>query len=332
MQYLEFGNSGMEVSRLCLGAMSFGSKIERGDAARVVDEALENGVNFIDTADSYGDSEEILGEILSGPKREQVYVATKVYRRFCRGRRVGRNSRVNIINSLERSLRLLRTDYVDLYQLHHPDPQTPLEETMSTLDMLVRQGKIRYIGVSNHYAWQMATMIAESESHQWEPLISVQANYDILDRQVEMETVPFCDEFNIAMMCYSPLCGGILTGKYMDADGMPQGSRAASSKKTRAYLENDSVQATLRELKAMSEELDVSMSQLSIMWLLGKPHATVTILGGSNPSHFTQQYDIADRELDLEIAERIDKVSASRIYGAFRNQPVQSGAPLGAQW
>lgn len=315
-----------------MGAMTFGSKLEQCDAERVLDEALDNGVNFIDTADSYGQSEEILGRILNPEKRNRVFLATKVFRRYCRDEHVGRNSRVNIISSLERSLNLMKTDCVDLYQLHHPDPITPLEETLQTLDTLIRAGKIRYIGVSNHYAWQMATMLGESKAHGWEPIVSLQANYDILDRQIELETVPFLNKLNIALMCYGPLCGGILTGKYKGGESIPEGSRAEQSRKLREYLEDNVVEDVLDGLVELTESSDFTMNQVAILWLLSKPHATSIILGGSKPDHFSQIYEVADEALPEEVTGQIDKLSGPRIHSVYRNQPITTGAPLGVQW
>src|SRR5690625_588017 len=161
MKYIQVGNSGMEVSRFCLGAMSFSQQMDEKDSGKVVDEAIDNGVIFIDTAESYGDSEAFLGRLLKS-RRQQVYLATKLHRKRAKDGKTARSSRGNIIHSLERSLQKLQTDYVDLYMLHHPDPQTPLHETMSTLENLVQQGKVRYVGVSNHYAWQMAYMIGQA--------------------------------------------------------------------------------------------------------------------------------------------------------------------------
>lgn len=332
MKYTRFGNTGMQVSRLCLGAMTFPNKLDLQASRRIVDTALDHGVNFIDTADSYGKSEEVLGDIIGGEKRERVYLATKVYRRYCRNKRVGRNSRVNIINSLERSLRLLRTDYVDLYQLHHPDAATPIEETMSTLDALVRQGKIRYIGVSNHYAWQMAAMIAESRSHHWEPIVSLQANYDVLDRQLELETLPFCREFGIALMCYSPLGGGLLSGKYKPGREPPEGSRADESPKLRRMLEDEQNQKILSRMTKLTEATGLKMNQLAILWLLRRPAVSTVILGGSRPEHFTQIYAVADEWLADSAVASIEEVSAARVYTPFRNQPVRDGPLLAEQW
>jgi aryl-alcohol dehydrogenase (NADP+) len=332
MQYVRFGNTGMQTSRFCLGAMTFGSQLDAKASERVVDEALDHGVNFVDTADSYGDSEEVLGGILSKEgRRERVYLATKVFKRFCRDERTGRNSRVNIINSLNRSLKLLKTDYVDLYQLHHPDDQTPLGETVETLDTLVRQGKIRYVGVSNHYAWQMAAAIGESKSRGREPIVSLQADYDILDRQIERETVPFLRRYNIALMCYGPLCGGILTGKYHVDGGIPEDSRAEKNAKLRAYLGSDVVEEVVKELEEMAEASDLAINQLAILWLMAKPHATAIILGGSKPEHFRDIYAIADRHMDPDTTARIDELSEPQVMTPFKNQPITKGPVLAQQ-
>jgi aryl-alcohol dehydrogenase-like predicted oxidoreductase len=331
MKYVMFGNTGMKVSRLSLGAMTLGGRVDQKTSARVVDEALDHGVNLIDTGDSYGDSEETLGEILSGAKRERVFLATKVFRRFCRDGRVGRNSRVNLIHALERSLRLLKTDYVDLYQLHHPDEETPIEETLMTLDTLVKQGKIRYYGVSNHYAWQMAHMIGESKAHGWEPLVSIQPNYNVLDRQVERETIPFCRRFNIALMCYGPLCGGILTGKYHAKEEIPKGSRGETNPKVQDYLRDKRVAGIVEDLRRIGEEHHLRMNQLAILWLLAKPDATTIIVGGSRPEHFTQIYDIADSEIPQSVVEKIDEISEDRIHTPFANQPIVEGPRISGQ-
>ena len=328
MQYVMFGNTGMKVSRFALGAMTFGSRLDLPEAARVVDEAIDHGVNLIDTADSYGDSEQLLGQILSPDKREKVFVATKVFRRFCREGRVGRNSRTNIVNSLERSLRLLNTDYVDLYQLHHPDDETPIEKTLDILDSLVDQGKIRYIGVSNHYAWQMALMLGESKLHGWAPLVSLQANYSILDRQIESEAVPLLSKLNIALMCYGPLCGGILTGKYHGPEGIPGGSRGATNRKVVEYVEDPGVRSIVAALVAIALECGLGMNQVAILWLMAKPYATTLILGGTRPEHFADIYSIAEQSLPPEVIGRIDALSASRVHTDFANQPFRWGPGL----
>jgi len=330
MDYVMFGNTGMEVSRLCLGTMTFGAELDRDASARVLDEAMDHGVNFLDTADSYGESEALLGELLTG-RRERLYVATKVYRQFCRDKRVGRNSRTNIIHALERSLRRLKTDYVDLYQLHHPDARTPVMETMRTLDTLVRQGKIRYVGVSNHYAWQIAYMLGEAQARGLEPVVSLQAHYSLVDRQIETESVPLCRRFNLALMCYSPLSGGVLTGKYH----APDGSTPQTSKRRRGMIRrlvDDAVIArVIARMQELSRQTGWGMNQLAMGWLLAQPHATTVILGGSKPEHFSQVYEIADQRLDDSMVAELAELSAPRVYSKFLNQPTVAGSPLAAQ-
>ncbi|HUT22913.1 MAG TPA: aldo/keto reductase [Sumerlaeia bacterium] len=333
MKYVLFGNTGMRVSRFCLGTMTFGGRhgLDLETSTRVVDEAIDRGVNFIDTADSYGKSEETLGEILTPEKREKVYISTKVFRRHCRDGSVTRNCRTNIISALERSLRNLKTDYVDLYQLHHPDEETPIEETLATLDTLVKQGKTRYVGVSNHYAWQMAYMIGAAQARNLEPIVSVQANYNILDRQIESETVPFCRKFNVAIMCYSPLCNGILSGKYLGCEKPPEGTRGEKMSIMWPYLESEICQGVVKELDKIAREQGLGMNQLAILWLMAKPYATAIILGGSRPEHFAQIYDIAEKELPPDIVEKIDEISAPRIHCEFMNQPRRDGFTLAQQ-
>ena len=328
MEYTRFGNTGMEVSRLSLGGMTFGRSLDRAQCARVIDEALDRGVNFIDTADSYGDSEAILGELLSPEKRERVFLATKVYRQSCRGGKAARNSRTNILDSLERSLRLLKTGYVDLYQLHHPDPHTPIQETLATLDTIVKQGKARYAGVSNHYAWQMALMLCEAKARGLEPIVSYQANYSILDRQLEFEAVEFLRKFNLALMCYSPLSSGVLTGKYHTGKGLPEGSRATAVRYLDRYIASESVARILGELKPIAAEQGLELNQLAILWLLAKPHVTTVILGGSRPEHFSQIYDAMWRPLPEETVQKIDALSESCISSPYLNQGHRTAPAL----
>src|SRR5439155_6930642 len=187
MKYVRFGQTDMNVSRLCLGGMMFSRKIDPDGTRRIIDEALATGVKFIDTAESYTDSEDYIGRGLVG-RRDKVYLATKLFTPRA-GDDVGRNSRANIDLSVDRSLAQLRTDRIDLYQLHHPDPKTPLDETLEALDRAHRAGKIRYAGVTNHYSWQMAWMIGRAKMLGFAPIVSIQSSYNILDGVVETETV-----------------------------------------------------------------------------------------------------------------------------------------------
>ncbi len=331
MQYVQFGNANMQVSRFCLGAMMFGKKFDMDGSRQVVDEAIEHGVNFIDTAESYNDSEEFLGRILDG-RRDKVYLATKIYTKCANDGHCGRNSRANILYSIERSLKLLKTDHVDLYQLHHPDIETPIDETLETLHQIVKEGKTRYVGVSNHYAWQMAYMIAQAQCRAWEPIVSIQCSYSIVDRPAEVETVPMAQRFNLAMMNYGPLRGGVLTGKYRRGDDVPEGSRAHRDKKLQRLLARPKVWDLLDKLREIARRSELQMSQLAILWLLSKNYVTTPILGGSKPEHFRMIYEIADRKLSEEDVREIDDVSRDFVFKPFVNQPVQAGSGLPDPW
>ncbi|MCK4849905.1 MAG: aldo/keto reductase, partial [Phycisphaerae bacterium] len=322
------GNAGIEVSRLCLGCMDFPLRLDEQQSARVVQTALDRGVNFIDTADSYGrgKSEEVLGRILKG-RRDEVILATKSWAKMSDRTNDRGCSRLHLIYALENSLRRLRTDYLDLYQLHHPDPKTPVEESLSTLDTLVRQGKLRYIGVSNHYAWQMAHMLGISALHGWEPLVSVQCRYNILDRAVENEIVPFVQRFNIAMITYGPLDRGILTGKYRRGQDPPPGSYLARDKWARKML-SDEVFDILDELQKIAQRYQIGTNQLAVAWLLSKPYVTSVIMGGSRGEHFEQLYSTMELKIDSADLDLIDKLSEAKRYRPFDNQPIVQGAPL----
>jgi len=333
MQYAKFGNTGMTVSRICLGAMSFGPEMPEEEAIRAVHHALDAGVNFIDTADAYGRGvgEEILGKALAGLSRDDIVVATKFWVPMYHKPNAGGCSRRHILRAVEDSLRRLKTDYIDLYQLHHPDPNTPVEETLSTLDNLVKQGKIRYFGVSNHYAWQMAHMLGVSALHNWEPLVSIQCRYNIRDRAVEVETVPFCQEFNIAMITYSPQDRGVLTGKYERGKPIPADTFAGKSQFVQDMLTDETFHL-LDELKKIAQKNDLGLNQLAVLWVLAKPFVTAPIVGGTKLEHFEQIYTIADRKLPDEDVETIDKLSEKYVHAPFLNQFVLGHKSLAKNW
>ncbi|MFQ6096801.1 MAG: aldo/keto reductase [Armatimonadota bacterium] len=330
MEYVRFGNAGIRVSRICLGAMNFPTELEEKDAIALVHHALDQGINFIDTADGYGHgrSEELLGKALKGGKREHVVLATKFWVRMYRDDPNGGGcSRYHIIRAVEDSLRRLDMDHIDLIQLHHPHEDTPVEEVLSTLDALVKQGKIRYVGVSNHYAWQMAHMLGVAALHNWEPLVSIQCRYSILDRVVENETVPFCQRFNIAMMAYSPVEGGVLTGKYKRGQPLPEDSRVARIKQMQRRLD-DRTFDVLEELERIAAKYEITMAQLAVAWCLAKPYCTTPIVGGRKPEHFEPLYDCCDIRLDEDDVKHIDDISDWTKYRPFVNQPIVQGPEL----
>jgi aryl-alcohol dehydrogenase-like predicted oxidoreductase len=327
MQYRSFGSTGMEVSRLCLGGMTFSREIDLDTTRRVVDEALDSGINFIDTAESYGDSEEFLGRALHG-RRERVYLATKVYTQRIRDGRAGRNSRGNILFSLDRSLRLLGTDYVDLFQLHHPDEQTPLDETLSAMDLIIKQGKARYLGVTNHYAWQVSYMLAMTRRRGGSPIASLQCRYNVLDRIAEVETISMARRLGLALMTYAPLSAGMLSGKYHRGETRKPHTRSEENEKLQKLLSNDAAFDVIDRLREIAREQSVELNQLAWMWLLSKPDVTTPIVGGSKLEHFRSIYSIADRRLSPEVVRRIDDLSAGFIYRRWENQPAVDGPPV----
>jgi aryl-alcohol dehydrogenase-like predicted oxidoreductase len=326
MQYVRFGNTDMTVSRLCLGGMMFSRKIDIETTRRVIDEALERGVNFIDTAESYTDSEDYIGRAMEG-RRDKVFIATKVYTKRV-GEAVGRNSRQNIEASLDRSLQQLRTDRIDLFQLHHPDSETALDETLETLDRAIRQGKVRYVGVTNHYAWQCAAMIERAKARGSDPIVSLQFRYNVLDRPVEVESIPMAQRFGLATMAYAPLCGGMLSGKYSRDDRDRSNTRAAGDAKLQKLLENDSAFAVIDQLKHIAAAQNVQLPQLAMLWLMARPFVTTPIVGGSKLEHFRLMYDVADRSLPPDVVQQIDELSAEFIHRRFENQPSRDGPPL----
>ncbi len=325
MQYNLFGNTGMEVSRLCLGAMTFPNTLEEKASAAVIDEALDKGINMIDTADSYKQSEEVLGRLLRPEKREKVYLTSKVYRRFCRDGRVGANSRVNIMHNIDLSLSKLQTDYLDLYLLHHPDVKTPVEETVSTLDNLVKNGKIRYWGVSNHYSWQMAYMLGLARDRGLEPMCGVQLCYSILERQMEQEIEPMVRKFNLGTMVYSPLAGGVLTGKYHPEQGRAKAEPKRDRQQFLRRLDEQRMAAIIQQLRELARKQDITIEQLAISWVLSKSWASTVLIGASKPEQMSSLYQTADIELPKEVIEEIDQLTQFRVHSAFLNQPMKEG-------
>ncbi len=335
MEYVVFGNTGLKVSRFCLGAMNFPLQCDFETTVATFQDAFDAGINFIDNADAYGrgESEEVMGRALkeTSVDRENLVIATKCWvKMFDRegggGNEGGGCSRRHIIQACEDSLQRLQTDYIDLYQLHHPDPITPVEETLEALDTLIKDGKVRYVGVANHYAWQMAEMLGKAALHNWQPIVSAQVRYNIMDRVIENETIPFCSKFNVAIMGYGPLNGGILTGKYRRGEEPPEGSRFSNPRMREKYL-TDEVFDMVEELEDIAERNMMLIHQLAIKWVLSKDYITTPILGGSKREHFQPMYDLFDMEVDPADLERIDEMGEEYRYQAFGNQAQVMGSP-----
>ncbi|MDO8549358.1 MAG: aldo/keto reductase, partial [Ignavibacteria bacterium] len=278
MKYRFLGNSGLQVSEICFGVMTFTTKKgwthlgvqEQKDANRLTSVAIDNGVNFFDTADVYslGFSEIMLGKAL-GRKRKNVVIATKGEGRMWEGPNGEGHSRQHLIRACEESLKRLKTDYIDLYQVHSFDFMTPLDEMMSVLDSLVKSGKVRYIGISNFFAWQIMKLQAIAEQHNWQKITSLQAYYSLVGRDLEYEQIPLCIDQGIGIIIWSPLHGGILSGKYRKGKKWPKGTRL---KKPSHHLPYDIERGEeiLTVMEKISKERKVSMSQVALNYSLRK--------------------------------------------------------------
>lgn len=324
MQYRQLGKSGLLVSELCFGAMTFGARgywevvggLDQTAAQRLVDTAIDGGINFFDTADvySHGQSEEILGKTLQG-KRDQVVLATKVRGRMSSEINDVGLSRRHIIRSCENSLKRLGTDYIDLYIVHSFDFMTPLEETLSALNDLVHQGKVRYLGCSNYFAWQLMKALSISERHHWEKFVSLQAYYSLLARDVEYELVPLCADQGLGLTPWSPLTAGFLSGKY------PRGSRALEegrrNREQRNFLQFDADKgyAILDEVQRIARERGVTAAQVSLNYLLHKPVVSSVLIGATKPEQLADNLKSAGWRLSEAEIERLDAVSEpARLY------------------
>src|ERR1700682_4744225 len=283
MKYRKLGNTGLIVSEVALGSMQFGGKMNMGnlgqeDTTRMVKQALDSGINFIDTADVYslGESETLLGNALRGI-REEIVLATKV--RLPMGENFNRSgaTRVNIMREVEGSLRRLQTDYLDLYQVHGWDSNTPLEETLRTLDDLVRQGKVRYVGLSNLMSWQAATAVMLQERLGLDRYVTAQMYYSLVGRGLEHEFQSFAEYHNIGILVWSPLAGGFLAGKYSRDDPPPVGSRFADAGQFVPF-DREMGYRVVEALKEVAGRRDTSPTRVALSWVLGRPAVSSVII------------------------------------------------------
>ena len=328
MEHVRLGRTGLQVSRLCLGTMTFGYQCDEPTSVAILNAAADAGITFLDTADVYplgggldtvGRTEEIIGRWLVG-RRDSVVLATK-----CVGRMGPRPweqgaSRRHILDAIDGSLRRLGTDYVDLYQLHSFDPNVSHDETLAALDQLVRDGKVRYIGCSNYLASQLARAIGRSETLGIARFDSVQPRYNLLYRNCERELFPLCLDDGVAVIPYNPLAGGFLTGKHRP--GSPtEGTRftlgtAAQNYQQRYWNERDF--ATVEVLRSVAAEAGMSLAQLAVAWCLAQPAITSPIIGASRPDQLAEPVAALDRRLDVEVLARLDEVTAD-----YRHHPAQ---------
>jgi aryl-alcohol dehydrogenase-like predicted oxidoreductase len=304
MEYRQMGNTGLRVSVIGMGTNQFGRKVPQAMVHDVIDASIDLGINFIDTADIYtgGDSETTLGHALKG-KLDKFVVATKGCGSVGDGINDRGVSRYHLQNAVEASLRRLQTDHIDLYQMHRWDDDTPIEETMRTLDDLVSSGKVRYIGASSYASWQLAKANLLSDMRGWEKFVTVQSHYHMLERDVEKEVIPYCIEDNIGFIPYFPLAGGFLTGKYKRGEGAPEGSRGESSPYVQKYMTDDNY-TKVEKLSAWAEERDHTMAELAHVWLLAQPQVCSVISGLTKISHLEANAKSGDWSLTAdELAE-----------------------------
>lgn len=300
MEYRQLGKSGVRVSVIGMGTNQFGGKVDQQGVNSIVTTALDLGINFFDTADGYakGRSEETLGVALKG-HRDRVVIATKVRSRTGEGTNDQGASRYHILNGVEVSLRRLQSDHIDLYQIHSWDETTPIEETLRTLDQLVRSGKVRYIGASNFAAWQLARANLLADVNGWEPFVSIQPHYHMLERGIENELVPYCNVYNVGILPYFPLAGGFLTGKYHRGEAAPAGSRGESSPYVKRYM-TDANYERLEKLEAWAVERGHTMGDLAHAWLLAQPQVSSVISGATNTEQVRSNTKAADWKLSRE--------------------------------
>lgn len=318
MHYSQLGSTGMFVSRFCLGAMTFGGadtaagnaigRLAGKEADAILGLAIEGGINFIDTADVYGagGSETVLGEILN-EKRSQVVLATKVSGKSGVGPNDVGQSRSHIMDSLHASLRRLRTDYIDLYQLHSFDPLTPIETVLRSLDDAVRQGKIRHIGCSNFAAWQLMKALGVSAREGLEPFVSIQSFYSLAGRDIENELIPAVEDQNLGLLCWSPLAGGLLSGKF-DRHGAKD-STARRAKIAFPPVDEQQTYDIIDVLRILAERHSCEPAQIALAWLLSRPAVTSVIIGVKNPDQLSSNMSALDVVLTDQDLRELDEVS-----------------------
>ncbi len=313
MEFRHLGRSGLMVSEISYGNwLTHGSQVEEEAAIACVHAALDEGITSFDTADVYAGTkaEEVLGKALKGVRRESIEIFTKVYWPTGPGPNDRGLSRKHIFESIHGSLRRLQTDYVDLYQAHRFDYETPLEETLRAFDDLVRQGKVLYVGVSEWTADQIAQALKIADEMGFDRIVSNQPQYSMLWRVIEGEVVPFCEKEGIGQVVFSPIAQGVLTGKYLPGRPPPPASRATDpngSGFVSRFLRDD-VLTRVQELKPIASDLGLTMAQLAVAWVLQNPNVSSAIVGASRPEQIRDNAKASGVRLDAEVMRKIDEV------------------------
>ena len=329
MEFRNLGQTGLRVSELCLGTMTFARETDEATSLRMVDRFIEAGGNFIDTADVYtaGRSEEIVGKALQG-RRHEIILATKVRFRMGPGPNEVGLSRKHIVEGCEASLRRLQTDYIDLYQAHCWDPYTPLEESLAAFDDLVHAGKVCYIGVSNFTGWQLMKALWLSDKNGWARFVCLQPRYNLVDRQIEREILPICREEGLGVIPWSPLGGGFLSGKYQRDKEMPRDARIAGAQPHwPEAMQRQGTERAWRTLAAVQEiaaERNKSTAQVALAWVLAQSGITAPILGARTMEQLEDNLGCVGWQLTAEELAALDRASA--LEEAYPYQFIQSFA------
>lgn len=310
MEYRRLGRSGLKVSEICLGTMTFGTLIDEEQSQEIVDLAFEAGISFFDTADGYGKgrAEEILGKALQGRRREAV-VATKFFNPMGTGPNDSGMSRVHIMNAIEDSLQRLQMDHVDIFYIHHTDVQTPMEEMLRALDDLVHQGKVRYIACSNYAAWRLCEALGISEANGLARLECYQPQYSLVVRDIEQELVPLCEYKGLGIVAWGPLASGYLTGKYQPGQRKVPGTRSESGWAWHERFFAANADETLAVLLDVAKELGKTPAQVALRWVLEQPAVTATIVGVRTKEHLRDNVGATGWRLEGKALERLNEVS-----------------------
>ena len=313
VEYRRLGKSGVKVSEISLGSwLTYGGSVAEEQAAACIDRAYEIGINFFDTANVYmrGAAEEIVGRALRGFERDSYFLATKVYFPMGEGPNDRGLSRKHITEQCDASLRRLGVDYVDLYQCHRYDENTPLEETLRALDDLVRQGKVLYIGVSEWTADQISDAMRIAGEMNLDRLVSNQPQYNMVQRRIESEVIPLCEREGVGQVVFSPLAQGVLTGKYRPGDAPEQGTRAADPESNRfmQQLMNEEVLSAVDGLRSVASEAGLSMPQLALAWVLRQENVSSAIIGASRPEQVDDNAAASGVDLSADMVSEIDRI------------------------
>jgi aryl-alcohol dehydrogenase-like predicted oxidoreductase len=328
------GQTGLEVSELCLGTGTFGGKgiykrsgeVTQNGANEIVAMAMDAGINFFDTAEIYSEglAEEILGSALAGRRKDAILITKVAPDYACEAAKGGGLSRKRIIDGCERSLKRLRTDYIDVYEIHVFDPETPLEETIDALDSLVRQGKVRYTGCSNFSGWQIMKSLAVSDAHEWARFRTLEAKYSLMTRELENELIPVCLDQGVGIVVFSPLYGGFLSGKYARDLEWPVGTRFPSASDTGRYpLVQEKLFTVVDELRRIAVSRETTVPHVALNYLLRKPGVSSLIIGVRDTRQLADNLNATDWELTPDEVAALDRVSEPPGLYPYSDQKIR---------